>query len=228
MNSESASYEKLVVTGQVKVDAMRKSSSKVVQSNKSSLKRLSTEPIQENRKHRSHFSKAFSLERSFFKSENVKDNSQEESKDAQKKLRASPQESIATFISNYKANAKDKDSLDKEDKSEEKKISEPPARVDECYYLQLKDGDDFKFQESSYNLHTDDLIIGSKVRIAIGFANVNRIKCEDSQYVTTEDIIKFGYDKMKIVDAVILPSLQRIMELWYKEKHLSESTFGNE
>jgi hypothetical protein len=237
MNSEEVSYEELVVTGQNKVDAKGKSTSKVVLDNKKSLKKQSTEHIQENRKRTLYFSEAFSPERSLSKSENLKDYFHEESKNDQKKAKASPLESDDTVIDKDKANAKDKDFSDKEYKSEEnfkeeeskeEKIIESSAQVGECYYLQLKPGDRFEFQESSYNFDTRNLYFGSKVRLAIGVRLVDSIRNDYIFDVMPEDTNIFDYDEVKIVDAVILLPLDNILAFWFVERDIFEEIFGEE
>jgi hypothetical protein len=235
MNFESSSHEELGETDPKKVDIMRKSTSKAVPDNKSSLEKQSTEPIYENRKHTSHFSEFFSPKRQFSKVENLKNNFHEESKGDEKKVKASLHECEDSVFSKDKATVKDKDSSDKEDISEEEKIIKPSKSVEQsltqvhkCFDFLLKDGDQFRMHESSYNLNTNNLCFGSKVLLAIKRDIITDIREDCDLPVTTEYLEEFRHYKVIIVNAVILPSLQRIMELWYKEKHLSESTFGNE
>jgi hypothetical protein len=229
MNSKEVSYDEQGVTGQGKVDAKEKSTSKVGLDNKKSLKKHSTEHIQENRERTLYFSEAFSSERSFSKRENLKDYSHEESKDDQKKAKTSPLESDDTVIRKDETNAKDKDYSDKEYKSEEnfkeeskgKRIIESSAQVGEYHYLRLKPGDRFKFQKSSYNFDTRNLYFGSKVRLAIGRRLVDDIRYDNTLEIIPEDKDDLNFCEVKIVDAVILPPLDDIRKFCRKESIIS-------
>jgi hypothetical protein len=241
MNSEGVSHEELVETGQAEVYAVGNRSSKIVPDSKSGLEKRSTEPVQENKEHTFHLPEIFSLDRPFSNNKNDKDNSHEESKYNQMKVKSSPQECEDTVISKDKATAKDKDCPGQEIKSEEnyqkkeleeEKISKPSAQVDECYYLNLKDGHFFKIDESSYNLRTCDLYLGSKVRLALGENLIDNISIDtdfpDYPEVTTEDTNELGYNKVKIVDAIILPLLEAIDYTWNGEMDSARSMFGDD
>jgi hypothetical protein len=229
MNSEGVSHEELVKIDKVEVEGKRKNTSKVVPDNKIGLKKNTTKPIEESKEHNSHFSEIFSLERPFLTKKNEKDRSFEKSKDDQKKIERSPQEFEDTVISKDKLNTNDKDSPDKEEEpeeyskeeeSEEKKMFEPFAQDEECYYLKLKFGDQFKLQESSYNLHTHNLCIGSKVRLVVGRNIVFNTKKDLSLKVVKEDEETFDWRETKIIDAVILPPLNRILDFWNGEREV--------
>jgi hypothetical protein len=245
MNSESVSHEELVEPSQVEIDGMENSSSKIVPDNKSNLKKHTTESIEESKEHISDFSKIFSLKRQIFTSENDKGNLLEESKYDQKNIKISLQECEDTVINKDKATSKEKDFPDNEEKSEKdyskekdsennktnefsQKIQKLTTQVEECCYLKLKTGDEFYLEENSCDLHTHNLRIGSKIRLAIGNGLINHIKNNDHVRVALRDSDLLDTNRcVKIIDAVILPPLEEIRWFWYEERNIFASIFGN-
>jgi hypothetical protein len=237
MNSEGIFQEEPVETDQVEVDDNGKKSSKVAPDTKETSKKHTKEYIEERKEHTSNLSEIFSLERQFFTNENEKDILLEESKDGKQISKTSSQESEDTVITKDKATAKAKNISDKEDESKEEKIirpsrkvEQPFSQVDECYYLKLKHGDKLEFQESSYNLNSDNLFIGSKVRLAIGRDIINKVRSDHVFDVPREEETNsFKYsDIFMIVDAIILPPLDEMSKLWNEERDLYEPIFGHE
>jgi hypothetical protein len=229
MDSVGESTYELCETDQQKADLKRKLTSKIAPYDERRLENIKNEESDEDTLRSL---RIFNKESLGMINENEEDNHHEESKDGKKISKPPSQESKNIVFTKNKPAVKDKDSSNNEDESEEdknietlRKSSQPSAQVDECYYSQLKDGDTFKLQDKSYNLHTSKLYIGSKVRLVIGRGVIYNVERGISLPITTEDSNKFDAFESKVVDAIILPPLNEMWKFMSEETNLCESLF---